>query len=157
MKKALIIAGAATLLALVAAGSFWGGMTYQSARANQARADFLRSRGLTEGELFPGGDLPQAGGLSGGRTGFPGGGIAGAIKTINGDTIAVSTAQEVATVYLSAETRVEKTTLLSPSELTVGMRVMINGETDSQGAIHASRIMILDENAPLPAFPTTEP
>lgn len=52
MKKILIIVGAILLIGGVAAGSFWGGMTYQSNQVKQARANFENSRGpLNAGQM----------------------------------------------------------------------------------------------------------
>ena len=103
MKKWVWIIGAVVLMAAVAAGSFWGGMTYQSNKADQARANFETMRGP-----FAGGQPPsfaqgtQGGGNLGDGTqagqAFRGAGIIGQIKEIDGDTLTISTAQDVTTV-----------------------------------------------------------
>src|SRR5512139_386488 len=109
MKKILIIVGAILLAALIAGGSFYGGMAYQTKQADQVRNQFMQARGLTEGDLprsgqFPGGNLPQGGQPpSGGGTGFQGRGTFGVVKAIDGDVITISTAQDVTTVNLSAD------------------------------------------------------
>ncbi len=143
MKKALMIIGAIAVLALVSIGSFWGGVTYQSNRLNQVRENFLRARGMPEGGQFPGGNLTEPGRFPGGTTGV--------IKTIAGDVVTLSTAQEVTNVVLSATTRVEKYQLAATSDLKVGMRVQVIGEQDQKKGILASRIVILNQDISNPA------
>jgi hypothetical protein len=163
MKTALMIIGGILLLGLVAAGSFWGGMAYQSSRVNSARANFEAARGQIDQAGFPG-DLafsPQ-GGLPGDQaTGFFGGrGTTGQVKTIEGDTMTVSTAQDVTTVYLSDKTQIEKSVAGAITDLQPGTRVQVTGEQDSNGTISATRITILNEDWPVPAQPAapgTEP
>jgi len=141
MKKTLMIAGAILLAALVAAGSFWGGIAYQTNRANQARANFENARGPASRGQFPNdGQLPP--GSQG--PGFPGGGTAGLVRTIDGNVITISTVQDVTTVNLSEDTQIEKYQPVTIAELQPGMRVMVTGQRDSNGEITASRVLILN-------------
>lgn len=146
MKKIILIIGIVVAIALVAAGSFWGGMTYQTNQANQINQRFMAARGLSgEGQL-PGempsmrGQFPQDG------TGFAGRGAAGQIKSIAGEVITLSTAQDVTTVNVSDDTQIEMTVSGEVSDLQSGMRVMVTGEKGDDGVIQASQITILGEN-----------
>ena len=152
MKKVLIIVGAILVIGLVAAGSFWGGMTYKTNQDNQARANFMSARGLTDGgQLPPGGfDTNIAQGFPGGGAtngqapaGFPGGrGTTGQVKTIAGNVMTISTAQDVTTVNLSDTTQIEKSSGAAISDLQPGMQVTVTGQRDKDGNIAASRILI---------------
>ena len=166
MKKILIIAGAILLAAVIAAGSFWGGMAYQTKRANQVRANFMNARGLSDEGQIPFGSPPEAGQFQAGGTGFLGRGATGQIKTIEGNVITISTAQDVTTVNLSEATQIEKTVTGAIADLQVGVQVMITGERDDNGEINASQITILSDNlsgipigegSPYPPATGTEP
>lgn len=153
MKAALIVLGMIILLGLVAAGSFWGGMAYQTSRVDRARANFAAARGQ-----FPGGapGLPQEGipGIPQGdftEGGFAGrGGTTGQVKEINGDVLTLSTAQDVSTVQLSDSTQIEKSVEGTRVDLQPGTRLLVTGERDTDGNIDASRITILSGNFPGP-------
>jgi len=163
MKTTLMILGGTLLLGLVAAGSFWGGMAYQSNRVSQARANFEAARGQLGRGQFPG-DGPgfPPGGLPAGQDAvfFEGGGTTGQVKTIEGNVMTVSTVQDVTTVNLSASTQIEKSVEGALADLQPGMRVLVNGERDSAGNIAASRITILNNDfsgLDQPVVPGTEP
>ena len=158
MRTTLMILGAMMLVTLVAAGSFWGGMAYQTRQANQARAEFMSARGLgnagqlpLDSQLAPGMQNPN---FLGGR------GTMGQVKAINGKTITLSTAQDVTTILLTEATQIEKTVAGTAADVQPGMRVTVTGERDSKGNLSASRIQILDDNAtsqPGPPPAVTEP
>ncbi len=57
MKKTFIILGALLIAVLIAAGSFWGGMAYQTRKVSQARADFFNARGGNGGQALNGGQF----------------------------------------------------------------------------------------------------
>jgi hypothetical protein len=152
MKKVFLIVGVVALVLLAVAGGFYGGMQYQKNQVNQIQANFERERGQ-----FPTGQMP-GGQMSGGAAGFPGaggqgqfldrrGGISGQVKTIEGNVLTISTAEDVTTVNLSPDTRIQKTELvtLSPADLQPGMRLMIVGEKDSDGNVAASQVMIMND------------
>lgn len=159
MKKVLLIVGAIILVALVAGGSFWGGMKYRDNKGAQAQAEFFNARGGQapgQGQIppegqFPGAGLaPDGGQFPGGGPGFAGGrGTTGEVKTVDGNVMMLSTAQDVTTVNLSDETQIQKTTVGTTADLQPGTRVMVAGETDSDGNITASRITILDDSFPV--------
>jgi hypothetical protein len=168
MKKPLMILGAILLAALVAGGSFWGGRAYQSRAdqlaANQAQANFFNARGGANGGQFPNDGQRPSGGLPLGS--FGGGGTTGVVKTVDGNVLTVSTAQDVTTVNLSEATRIQKFESVTISDLQPGMRVMVTGQRESSGEITASQIMILNSDSadisavPRPPYPSptgTEP
>jgi len=175
MKKVLMIVGAVILAGLIAAGSFWAGMAYQTNKVEQARANFFNARGqLGEGqfpqggqapfdEQLPGGGqfLPEGRSSGGGQGAFFGrGGRFGQVKTIDGNTMTLSTAQDVITVNLSDATQIEKTVTGSVSDLQPGTRVTVIGQEEKNGSLTARRIQILSENANFPPDnppPGTEP
>jgi hypothetical protein len=146
MKKIWIIVIAILVVGLVAGGSFWAGMAYnntaQTNEANQARDNFIRARGTPMG-----GDIPNDMQFPGGGQGFIRGGTVGKIKSINGNVIEISTADNVTTVNLTDTTQISKTVSGMISDLTPGTQVMVTGETDANGAITAVRIQIV-ENLP---------
>jgi hypothetical protein len=165
MKKILIIVGAILLAALIAGGSFYGGMAYQTQQADQVRNRFMQARGMTEGDMpqfdqLPGGELPQ--GMQppdGARTLFSSGSV-GTVKTMDGNVMTISTAQDVTTVNLSADTRIEKTVDATLADLQPGVRVVVSGERDKDGNITASQIQIVNDDFPVPNNPPpagTEP
>jgi len=141
MKKIMIIVSAVVIAGALAAGSFFGGMTYQSNQVNQvnqARANFERLRGQASGDQLPG-EAPE--GLAPG--GFGGGGTTGQVKSIEGNVMTLSTAQDVTTVNLSASTQIQKSGPAATSDLQPGVRVMVTGQRDANGNITASQVMIL--------------
>lgn len=144
MKKALIISGLILFVSLVAAGSFWVGMKYESNRAARVRANFMNERGQANGGLFsqegqvPIGVMPSD---------FPGMvGTMGQVKTIEGNLMTVSTAQDVTTVQLTDETRIGKSVSATAAELQPGVRVRVTGERGKDGKITASQITILSDD-----------
>jgi len=149
MKTALIIIGAVVLAVVIAGGSFYGGMAYQRNQEAAVRASFFASRGGGNGgQFFQGGQggTPGAnGGQRQGGFGF-GGGTAGQVKSIDGNTMTLSTAQNVTTVNLTPTTRIEKFAAGATSDLQPGERVTVSGDRDSSGNITATQIMILPAN-----------
>jgi hypothetical protein len=166
MKKVLIIVGAILLAALIAGGSFYGGIAYQANQADQVRAQFMQARGMTEGEMpqpgqFPGGNPPE--GMqppSGSGMGLPGRGTIGVVKTVDSDEITISTAQDVTTVKLTEDTLIEKYVPAALADLQPGVRVMVTGQQDEDGKITATQIQIVNSDSSSPNFPPptgTEP
>jgi len=145
MKKVLIIVGAILGVALLSGASFWGGMTYQSNRVSQARAAFFNSRG---GQPPANGQFPTDGQTQNGTQGqnFFRGGTVGQVKSINGNVLTLSTAQNVITVNLSDSTQFLKSVTAAFSDLQPGDRVMVSGQRDSKGDITASEITIITAN-----------
>ena len=158
MKKIIIIIGAILLAALIAGGCFYAGMAYQTNQADQARARFMQDRGMTEGEMpqpgqFPGGNLPEEmQPPSGGGMGFSGRGTTGVVKSIDGNGFTISTAQDVTTVNLSEDTRIEQYASAAITDLQPGVRVMVTGQQDEDGNITASQILIVNSDPSGPNF-----
>jgi hypothetical protein len=169
MKKALIVLGAILLTALIAGSSFYAGMAYQTNQVDQARLSFDSSRGQAPGggssQTGPG--FPPDGMLNGTDPASPGDrGTAGQVKTIEGNVMTLSTAQDVTTVNLTDDTEIKMTVAGTSTDLTPGMRIMVNGENDGEGSITANQITILDSDpagssdvfeSPYPPAAETEP
>jgi hypothetical protein len=157
MKTFLIVSAIVLTLVLAAAGGFWGGIQYQTSKVDTARANFENARGPLNGMPdggFPSGQMPNRQFQNGGTQGsFFGRGTAGSVKTLEGDTLTLSTAQDVTTVTLTADTVVLKTLTGSTADLQPGLRVMVTGERDSSGVLTASQITILSGDAPMPGAP----
>jgi hypothetical protein len=157
MKKLIIIVSAILLAGAIAAGSFYAGMAYKANQVSQAQANFLSARGQPNGGQFPGnGQNPPSGAAANGQNpGFPGGGgTAGQVKTIDGNVMTLSTAQNVTTVNLTATTQVEQTVSVGTSALQPGMQVMVTGQKDSNGDITASQVRIININPSGPNSPS---
>jgi len=141
MKKLIIIIVAVVLAVALAAGGFFGGMAYQRNQANAVRNNFLNSRGLNNADpgAGPAGPNAPAGG-------FPGGGLTGQIKSIDGNTITLSTAQAETKVTFSDATVIEKTENGAASDLQAGQQVTVTGRGDADGNFTASQVLILGNN-----------
>ncbi len=148
MKKTLIIIGLVILAGLIAAGSFWGGMTYQTKQADQIRTQFMNARGIMDQGQNNFTPPSGAGQFQSGAAGFAGRGTSGQVKSVEGNVLTLSTAQNVTTVNLSDSTKIEKTVTGAISDLQPGMRVMVTGEKDSNGNITASQVAILSDSFP---------
>ena len=71
----------------------------------------------------------------------------GEVKSIEGNVLTVSTAQDVTTVNLSDTTQIVKSVEGTTSDLQPGVRVMVTGEQDNDGNITASQITILNNDS----------
>ena len=69
--------------------------------------------------------------------------MTGTIKSINGDTIQVSTALSVTTVNLAAATTVLQTTPATTADLQVGQQVTVRGQRDAAGTVTATTIQVV--------------
>lgn len=151
MKIVFGIIGAIVLLAAAGYGGFVEGKTYQSNQANQIRNQFLRSRGLN-----PNSADASGGNASGGFAGGFGGGVSGQIKSVQGNTIQVNTANNnVTTVDLTANTRIEKSSQGTAADLKPGEQIFARGQSDTNGTVTANQIQIVSSGAPqsTPAAP----
>lgn len=168
MKKIFMIVGVIIVAALIAGGSFWGGMAYQSNQTSQIRTSFANARGQADQGQFPGNGtgLPAGGAANGQFPGGFGGGTIGMVKSVDGNVLTISTAQDVTTVNLSDSTQIEKSGNGSTADLQPGTRVTVSGQTDSNGSITANRITILNTDpanlptgagSPYPTPAGTEP
>ena len=138
-RKLIYIIGIVVALVAVGVGSFYGGTVYAAQQASSARAAFLNGRGGT-----------------GGGGGF-GGGVAGTIKSINGNTIVLSTAQSEVTVTVSDSTQVMRLTVGKLSDLKVGDRISVRGTRDASGNLAATVIQPLGSRGGGQPTPTAAP
>jgi hypothetical protein len=149
MKKAWVVLAAILFTALIAGGSFWAGMAHQTNQVDQARLSFESARGQMPGGQIPqgGAGFPTDGSLNGVVPASPGGrGTTGQVKAIDGNVMTLSTAQDVTTVNLTSDTKIRMTVDGSRADLTPGLRIMVSGESDGDGAIIADQITILDSS-----------
>jgi hypothetical protein len=137
MKKILLVIAGIALLAVAAGAGFQYGKMYQSNQANQIRSQFLRSRGINS-ENGPRG--AQAAGF--------GGGVFGQLKSVNGNTLTVTTQNGDETVDLTANTQIEKTTAGTPADLKAGEQLIVRGQRDSSNTVTAETIQISNNGAP---------
>lgn len=146
MKRFLVISGITILIGLAAAAGFWGGIQYQTSQAEQVRTDFFNARGqIDNGQLTN--QMPMSGENQRPDrlppSGF-GSGTSGIIKTIEGNTLTISTAQDVTTVKLSDNLKISKSQTGTMDDLQTGVRINIIGQSDSDGTILANEITIMD-------------
>ncbi len=132
-KKVLLIIGSIVIVLAAAGGAFYGGMLYERQQAANLRAAFFADRGGGGGFSFGGGN---GAGNGAGR------GAVGQIKSIDGDTITLSTPQSEVKVTLNDTTLIQKTVAGGRTDLQVGERIVVRGERDSAGNVTATDIQI---------------
>jgi hypothetical protein len=150
-RNILMIAGVIVLVALAGAGGFWGGMAYQDNQGSQAQARFFEQRGgqQFDGQMPGGGQFPEGMQLPGNdqaQSSFRGGGTMGEVKSVERNTLTLSTAENVTTVTLSEDTKIVKSVEGTSGDLQVGVRVMVTGEQNEDGNMTASQITIINED-----------
>ena len=136
MKRILWIIAGVALLAIAAGAGFQYGKTYQSNQASQIRSQFQRSRGIT------------GNGSGGAQAAGFGGGTFGQLKSVNGNTLTVTTQNGDVTVDLSANTQIEKTTAGTAADLQAGQQLVVRGQRDSSGTVTAETVQITTARAP---------
>jgi hypothetical protein len=136
MKKTVIIIVALLVVVAAVAGSFWAGMSFGQARANQGRQQFRGPGGQGPG-LF---GTPQPGQGGPGRFG---GGIMGTIEAVEGDTLVVTTQEGDISVQTTDTTLIEKYTTVAISDLEAGEGVMVSGTRQDDGSYTARSIRVL--------------
>ncbi len=147
-RKILAIVGGIILVLAVAGGSFYGGTVYAQQQTANARAAFFADRGggTGGGGATGGGEGSAGGGFFGGgggaNGGGRGGGAVGQIKSIDGDTITLSTPQSEVKVTLTDTTLIQKLVAGSRSDLQVGDRVVVRGDRDASGNVTANDIQV---------------
>lgn len=115
-------------------GGYTLGMKAGQARAFSARNAFMQARGLNTGR--PGGQAGTSAAFN------PNNFASGEIKQVDGDTIQLSTAQEVLTVKLTDQTQIQKMATGTVSDLQVGERISVQGERAADGTLTARSIQI---------------
>jgi hypothetical protein len=147
MKKAVISIVTLLVIMAVVAGSFWAGMSFGEARANQARERLFRERFGGQGGQAPGlFRTPQPG--QGGAERFAGG-IMGTVEAVEGDALIVTTQEGDISVRTTDTTIIEKYTTVAIGDLEAGERVVVSGTRDDDGSYTARSIRVL-QVAPAP-------
>jgi len=136
MKKTVIIIVALLVVLAAVAGSFWAGMSFGQARANQGRQQFRGPGGQGPGLLR----TPQPGQGGPGRFG---GGIMGTVEAVEGDTLVVTTQEGDISVQTTDTTLIEKYTTVAISDLEAGEGVMVSGTRQDDGSYTARSIRVL--------------
>ncbi len=136
--KAKWIVVAVLLAVVLAAGVGFGGYTLGvqagTARAQALRNNFLAARGL--GGQGQGGNGQGSGQFNANNF------ASGQVKSINGDTITLSTATTVVTIKLASGTQIQKMGPATPSDIQVGERITVQGTRGSDGSLAAESVQI---------------
>ncbi len=144
---------ALVLLAVGAVGGYFYGLTVGQTQATTIRDNFLQSRGIGAGAAgaagaasgaangAAGGQAAAFGGLGGGQGTF------GSVKSVNGNTIELSTAQSAVKVTVNDQTTVQQAVQQSVpiDQLQAGTNVVVVGDRDAQGNITARSINVLPQ------------
>ena len=131
-----IILGVIILCGAVGAGAFYGGTVYELQQVQNTRTSFFNGRGGAGG----GG----AGGGGGGGGGF------GVVKSISGNTIQISTPQNVTTITLTDATVIQKTVTGGVADIKVGDTITARGQRDAAGNVTATTIQVLPPGTTFP-------
>ncbi len=135
--KVMYIVAAIVLIVVAGVGGFYGGTVYAQSQSQNSTSAFLRQRGA--GQNGSGANSGQRGGQANSQFGqFL---ARGQIKSVNGNTIQISTAQSVVTVTVDNQTVVSKTDAGSLSDLKPGDRVTVFSH-DSGSSPVASAIQL---------------
>lgn len=147
MKKNILwVALAVVLIAGAGVGGYFYGVEQGKAQAASVRERFIAERfgtaqpnGQTApGQFFQGQEATGRGALGRGAT--------GTVKQIQGDTILVSTATQELKVRVTADTRITMMTQGNISDLKVGDRIVIGGQTQGD-TMTATQIQIVPDMA----------
>lgn len=155
MRRGFTIVGGVVLILVVGGGAFYGGIVFERSRESDVQGRFFAGRGGFPGDLGdfghdgPGGfqesgDHDDDQGAFQSRGSF-GRGAAGTVKSIEGDTLLLSTAQDVTTVILTDETVINLFVDGELEDLTPEQRVTVLGQRNEAGDIVADVIQILPE------------
>ncbi len=146
MKKNILwIVVGVVLIVGAGVGGYFLGVEQGKAQAASVRERFIAERfgtGQSNGQTTPGQVLPGQGGT--GRAGMLGRGATGTVKEIQGNTILVSTATQELKVQVTADTRITMTTQGSISDIKVGDRIIIGGQTQGD-TMTATQIQIVPD------------
>lgn len=152
--------GGVVLVAVVGVGAFVGGMTYERITVANVRASFFAGRGGNgqggQGQGgFGDGGFGGAGGAgdsgffgAGGNGGGNTGRVSGQIKSIDGNTLQLSTPNSVVTVTLSDTTSINKLAAGTRDDLKVGESITVRGQPGAGGAVTAATIQVLGQIPP---------
>ncbi len=145
MKKNILwIALAVVLIAGAGVGGYFLGVEQGKTQAANVRTQFLAERfgGTPSGQMVPG-QFPQGQGGTG-RAGAFGRGATGTVKEIQGNTILVSTAAQELKAQVTNDTRITLSVQGSISDIKVGDRIIIGGQTQGN-ILTATQIQVIPE------------
>ncbi len=144
-KNFLWVALAVVLIVGAGVGGYFYGVEQGKAQATSVRERFIAERFGTaqpNAQTAPG---PFFGGQGAtGRTGMGARGATGTVKEIQGNTLLVSTAERELKVQITADTRITLTTQGSVSDLKVGDRIIIGGQTQGD-TLTATQIQVIPD------------
>ena len=131
-KKITLIGGVITIYLILMGIGFYGGFVYQQKNGT----------GLTNGAPAMLG-TPAGGGVAANQAGIaPGGRTMGQVKSIDGNTLTISTAQDVTTVIVSDATTITKPAAGTSADIKVGDMIQVTGQTLANGDISASQVVV---------------
>jgi hypothetical protein len=121
-----MIGGVLLAYVVLMGAGFAGGILYQKNTGSAA---------VGSAPVFQG--TPPAGAAEAAATG---GRVVGEVKSIVGNTLTLSTAQDVTTVTLTESTRITRRGLGSITDLKVGDQMQVIGQSDARGVISADQV-----------------
>jgi hypothetical protein len=141
MGKAIAVAALVVVVAFAAAaGGFLYGRNVGQTQAQATRQRFFEDRfGTATGQ----GASPAQGGGQPGTGVLVGGGTVGVVKSVNGNTIEISTRDAVVTVTLDSQTVIEKSVAGTLADIQEGQRVTVVGSSQGENKIAARRIQLI--------------
>jgi len=149
----ILIAVVIVLVAGAALGGFFGGKAYERNQANTVRNDFMRERGIEgfDPNSAQPGDMPGQNMAPGGgniAAGVMGRGASGEIKSIEGNTLTLTSNGTETVITLSDTTQIVITTSGTTADLSAGQQVMVVGQRDANGNITtATQVTILNTSS----------
>jgi len=146
VKKPLIVAAAVVGVLLVAAGSFWGGMSFGRSQATQTRARFPEGELERRGAAFPrAGQTPQPGQQGAQRLA---GGLQGTIEEVGDDTLVITTEEDTIQVQITDTTLINKFAVVTIADLEAGEQVVVSETRNEGGSYTARSIQVMPAGGP---------
>jgi preprotein translocase subunit YajC len=148
MKKWMWALVAVVVLAAVGGGAFYAGMQVGKNQAQQQMAQFARQRFAA---MQQGGQVPGTPGAPQGARAFgAGGGLAGTVKAIQGDSLVLATDQGDVQVRVTESTLIRKTMNVTLKDLEEGEQVVVSGTRAEDGTVTARAIQSVQFLGPRP-------
>jgi len=129
-----VIAGLVVLAIVAGVGGYMAGHNAGVQQANAARATFMAQR-------FGQGANGQGNFTGVARQG--GAGTSGTVKSVDGNTVVVTTRNGDVKVKLGQDTTVQKMAQGSLQDIQPGERIVVTGDTDSGGTVNARSVQLL--------------
>jgi hypothetical protein len=164
MNKPLKIVLGAILVLVIAGASFYGGVVFgknqTTASAASVPMNFPEGFQPPESAAAPGdGTRPFGGRGQGGAAGdfaAPDGMTFGAIESIDGNTLTVTTqAGGTVTVQVTDTTLIEKNASVQVADLAAGDTVIVSGSDNSDGSVTARSVQVAPAGRFMPGGPQT--